>query len=90
MTNENTEGPMDPSATFRLDQEAAATEAAFWDATRREEATTTLAQRQSLTRRVNAQASLMEGLNVFLWAVYVVLAIAATVAGFQGVIGWFQ
>lgn len=58
---------MDPQATFRLDQQAAATETEFWDEVRHREATTTLEQRQALTKRVEAQASLLTTLDALVW-----------------------
>lgn len=73
MTEQHPE--MDPQATFRLDQENAAAETEFWDGVRRVEATTTLEQRQALTKRVQAQASLLTTLDALVWIAVVAAAI---------------
>lgn len=81
----------DPAATFRLDQQEAADAAAQWEAIRVQEATTTLEQRQALTRRVNAQTALLEFLNVLGWVALSLtltfLVVAGFIAAFQGVFG---
>ena len=72
-------------AQFRLDQEAASTEETSRDqvvwAQRVQDAVTTLAQREAVTRRVIAQAALLEGLNVALWLLFTLGALAALVFG---------
>lgn len=62
---------MDPTATFRLDQQEAATEqaerhAVMW-AHQVRDADTTLDQREAVTARVKAQASLLATLDALVW-----------------------
>lgn len=71
---------MDPAATFRMDQQAAEAEHAERDAVmwahQVRDADTTLDQREAVTRRVAAQASLLTTLDSLVW-----LAVVAACAG---------
>jgi hypothetical protein len=62
---------MDPAATFRLDQEAAAAEEenrhqTIWSHQVRD-AETTMDQREAITRMVNAKASFLETVETLVW-----------------------
>lgn len=70
------EKDMDPRDTFIEDQQAAATEqedrhATIWDQQVRD-AETTLAQREAVTKRLDAQTSLMTTLDALVWCAFVV------------------
>ena len=88
MTDQN---PEDLEARFRLDQDEAQTEAQTRDqiawANTVRDVETTLAQREALTRRVNAQASLMESLDTLTWVGVAALVVWGIVRGAQAVWG---
>lgn len=90
MTEQSPEVPLDPAATFRLDQEAGHAETEFWQSIRREEARTTLDQRQALTRRVERQADLLEAVNIILWCLLVNWAALGLGWAVAQIIGWFR
>lgn len=82
------------TAQFQLDQAAASQEEATRDqivwAQRVRDAETTLAQREAVTRRVVAQAALMEALNVILWTALVAAVVFSAGMALRAVVGVFQ
>lgn len=85
----------DLAAQFRLDQAAASQEEASRDqivwAQRVQDAETTLDQRRAVTRRLIAQAALMEALNVVLWLLIVLAVVAGLGLGVRAIaVGVFQ
>ena len=85
-----TENDDNLTAAFHLDQQEAQSEQEFWENTRRQEAITTLDQRQALTRRVLAQANLLEALNAVVWFAIAAGLIVTLVAAGRFVVGAFQ
>lgn len=93
MTEHNPENE-ELATRFRLDQAAASEdeqtrEATVW-AQRVRDAETTLTQREAITRRVVAQASLMEAVNVILWVALALGILLAAGLALRALVGVFQ
>lgn len=84
----------DPTATFRLDQQEAAAEAATRDQTAWEQhvqdTEANLAMKRAHTLRTLAQANIMEALSLAIYSALILGTLWLAVVAIQGIVGWFQ